>query len=386
MGDRGSVHAYRAAWTEPDPDNPGQRRKRFAKTWTYRFNWRGERYVGGDGYATKREALNAGETRKAEVKKGLEVDPLKTTFVVLDRLLEAKAAVQSKATGESTLFCLARLRKVFKPGERLAEIKRMRIEEAVAQLRALGLESSTVRLTIRRLKFAMDVAQEEGLMLSVPKFPTIKVDPRQETIHPHELEAILSHLPEYWMRYYVIADETGWRGRSELRSRQWTDVVWDPGWLLLDKEHSKTKKDRKCALTELMRSVLTEQRQWVEAVQQKTGRVIPWVFCQPSGEPLGEPVDAWSLAVKAAGFGKLKGRTGPWSSAKVPHDIRRSALRRWKATGERIDVTMDIAGHDSTETHAGYTRGDEASLIAFAKRRDEERRNRTEKVTPIRKG
>lgn len=387
MSDRGSVKAFRAKWTEPDPDNPGQRRTRTASTWTYRFDYHNKRYTGADNYQTKRQALDEGEKRKAEVRRGMESDPSRTTFAVLDRILVAEAGNQKKTTGLSTLAGLARLRKVIRPDERLMDFKRTRVLEVLTSLRELGLRDSTIKVTLSHLRRALNLALDDGLIFAVPRFPRIKVIPRQQTVLPHELDAIISKLPEHWVRFYRVADEIGWRARSEIRTRKWTDVDFAGGWIHLDAEHTKGGKSRSFPMTERLRSLLNDQRAWIIALELQTGRIIPWVFCKPDGDQLGWSAHkVWLKATRLAGFGKLEGRTGPWSGAKVSHDIRRTVLRRWKAAGERIDVTMDLAGHSSAETHSGYTSGDEASLKAFAERIDEARRRQAEKVTAITKG
>lgn len=393
-GERGSVHVYQPKWTEPDPDHPGQRRLRTADTYNYRFWWRNKPYRGGDNYRTKAEAREAGEKRKAEVRRGLEQDPQKTTFALLERILTAESMIQKPTTSVSTLGVLARLRDFFKD-DRLGEIRRARIIEYVAHQRANGYQDSTISLDLRRLRHAMVLAHDDGAMLAVPQFPKIEVRPRQQTIQPHELESILAQLPEHWVRYYLIADEIGWRARSEIRSRKWTDVDWGPdawacacsiaarsddecrscqrsrpGWIHLDAEHNKTGKARSFPLTARLRRYLQDQRAWIDALQEQTGRVIPTVFAKGDGTAIGDPRAAWATATARAGFGRLEGRTGPWSSSKVPHDIRRTVLRRWSTLGEGIDVRMAAAGHSSERTHMGYLSDvpDLDSLQAFADR------------------
>lgn len=386
MGDRGSVHAFQPQWTEPDPANPGRRRLRTASTWHWRFEWRAKRYTGGDNFHTKREALDAGEKRKAEVRRGLEADPHKTTFAALDLILAAEATLEKPGTAASTHAVLNRLRPFFEH-DRLAEIKRERAIEYIAHQRAKGYQDSTIQLDLRLLRKALGLAYEAGLVLAVSKFPHLDVKPRRQTIPPHELEAILAQLPEHWVRYYLIADECGWRARSEIRSRQWTDVEWGPpGWVRLDAEHSKTGEPRAFPITDRLRALLVEQRAWIEALQERTGRVIPWVFAKPDGTKLGDPRKAWASATRRAGFGKLEGRTGPWSSAKVAHDIRRTVLRRWATLGEGLDVRMAAAGHASAETHMGYVGGDADSLQAFAERLNAARANApAPTVVPLRR-
>ena len=110
VGERGIVHIFRPSWTEPDPANPGKRRLRESSTWNWRFEYRNRKYSGGDGYKTQREAREAGDRRMREVKAGLEEDPHKATFAVLERILKAEAELQkNEATKASTLAITARL-------------------------------------------------------------------------------------------------------------------------------------------------------------------------------------------------------------------------------------------------------------------------------------
>jgi integrase len=358
---------------------------REASTWNWRFEYRNRKYSGGDGYKTQRDAREAGDKRMREVKAGMEGDPHKATFAVLDQVLTAEAQLQTPGTKASTLTVLARLREYFAE-YRLQEISREVIIGYVGSQRGKGRQDSTTRLDINHLARAMRSAQRKGLLPYLPEFPRLRVEPRRQTIPPHELEMIVSQLPEHWVRYYLIADEISWRARSEIRTRKWTDVDWrEPGWIHLDAAHSKTRKPRIFPMTVRLRALLTEQREWIERLERVSGCVIPWVFARPDGTALGDPFTAWTSACRRAGFGKIEGRTGPWSSARVPHDIRRTVLRRWRAWGEAMDIRKDLGGHDSDATHADYTDGDVAGLVAFAERADERRRQEAEKVVAIRK-
>jgi integrase len=383
MGERGIVHVFHPTWTEPNLQIPGQRRKREASTWAWRFEYRNKKYGGGDSYKTQRDARDAGDKVMRAVKAGLEQDPYKATFAILETILKAEAELQQDTTKASTLAVLARLRGFFQH-DRLMEIQRERVIEYVGSQRAKGRQDSTTRQDLRHLARAMRGAQRKGLLPFLPEFPRLKVEPRKQTIPPHELDAIVTYLPEHWVRYYVIADEIGWRARSEIKTRRWTDVDFSrPGWVHLDAEHSKTGKPRVFPMTDRLRALLIEQREWIERLERVLGCVIPWIFARPDGSALGDPRKAWAAATKRAGFGKLEGRSGPWSSARVPHDIRRTVLRRWKAWGEAMDVRKDLAGHDSDQTHADYTRDDVESMIAFAERADQRRREEAGKVIPL---
>jgi integrase len=394
MSDRGITHVFRATWTEPDPDNPGKRRLRTAGTWSWRFTFRGKTHSGSGshekpgGYRTQREARDAGDKRRGEVLAGLEEDPRRTMFSVLERVAIAECAVLKPHTQLVYKTAFDRLRPFLKD-DLAGRINRSRILEYVEHQRAHPYRDSTIALDLRCLRRAMGLAHEQGLIVAIPKFPVIHVERRQQTIRPDELQGILAQLPTWWCQFYLVADEVGWRAQSELKTRKWTDVDFEGGWLHLDPGHSKSGKARVFPFTERLRSLLIDQRLWIDVLEQDAGRIIPWVFCRMNGSPLGDMRRAWSSACRRAGFGKLEGRSGPWSGAKVPHDIRRTVLRRWDALGAPLAVRMAAAGHDDQATHAGYIGGDPDSLKAFAERLDADRAKREgqiPKVVPLKKG
>lgn len=392
MPERGICHVFRGTWTEPDPDNRGKRRLREANTWSWRFTFRGRTYSGGGsrdipgGYKTQAAAREAGDKRRAEVLAGLEEDPRRTTFTVLERVALAESAVLKARTKAMYVTTFNRLRPFFRD-DVASRINRSRVLEYVEYQRKRGQQDSTTNLDLRCLRRAFGLAHEQGLVPGIPKFPVIHTERRQQTIRPDELQRILHELPSWWVQFYLVADEVGWRAQSELKSRKWTDVDFQGGWLHLDPGHSKSGKARVFPMTERLRRLLEEQRGAVNELERTTGRIIPWVFVRPDGQPLGNMRSAWLRACAKAGFGKLEGRTGPWSGAKVPHDIRRTVLRRWDALGAPLAVRMAAAGHDDQGTHAGYVGGDPESLKAFAERLDQDRarREQTAKIVPLEK-
>jgi hypothetical protein len=388
MSERGTTHVFRATWTEADPAVPGARRRRVASTWSWRFTFGGKTYTGGGskekpgGYKTKEEARRAGDRRKAEVVAGRDRDPRRTTFLMLEALALAESTLKAKGTQASVRAVFARLRPFF--GADLGgRITRGRLLEYVGAQRAKGYQDSTIRLDLQRLHHALVLGYEEGLLLGVPRVPSLPITPRQETIRPDELERILAALPPWWRSFYLVADEVGWRARSELRSLTWAGVDFEGGWLRVSALATKSRKARAFAMTSRLRALLVAQRGWVDGLEAALSTSIPWVFCRLDGRPLGEMRSVWVEACRRAGFGKLEGRKGPWSSAKVPHDLRRGVLRRWDALGAPLAVRMAVAGHDSTAVHAGYVGGDPDSLKAFASRIDEDRARRGEKKAKI---
>ncbi len=127
-----------------------------------------------------------------------------------------------------------------------------------------------------------------------------------------------------------------------------------PGWGELDAASSKTDTARTSPMTKRLRSILMTARAFVEGIQAKEGRIIPWVFCQDGGSQLGDYRTAWQTALEKLGIQKLPGRKGPWSNAKVPHDVRRSAIRRMHRQGLDRETVKGMVGHASDSSHAIY--------------------------------
>lgn len=394
MGVRGAVHTFRPCWSEDDKAT-GKKRLVRGKSWCWRFRFRGKPYGEcgdkrtGLPFTKRADALAAGERRKAEVVAGFTDDPHKTTFAALAAIITAEASTKSARTKASARGVVARLSTYFRADEPALDMGRARLAGYVTfrEAEPFKAQPSTIKLDLKYLRRAMTAAHQDWLLLRVPPFPAIRVAPRAETFRPDEFERLVAALPEWWRRFFMIADEMGWR-ENELRSRHRTDVDWAAGLVLLDAAHSKTRKARTFPITEYLAERLRDQIAWVQAIEERTGSIVPWLFCRPDGKPLGRPKDAWKRACKKAGFGKLEGRRGPWSGAKVAHDVRRTTMRRWDRLMLPLGGRMAAAGHDSQATHEGYLGGDAETLRAMAERLDEDRRRRAgepQKVAPFRK-
>jgi hypothetical protein len=129
-------------------------------------------------------------------------------------------------------------------------------------------------------------------------------------------------------------------------------------------------------MTLRLRAILADARAWSDRVRLKTGTFAEWVFVDEAGRQLGNYRKPWEAALKALGIGKLPGRTGPWSSARVVHDIRRAAVRRMRLDGLDRETRKALVGHESDAAHAWYepdAYDDVEALRAAAVRLDQER-------------
>lgn len=350
---RGIVHVFRPLWSKRLPD--GSRIVQRTKLWYWRFTAYGKRYSGGPGKPTQAEALAVGEKRKAEVCAGQEDDWRKLTLSGLYQMAGAYRVTWKPNTVAAFEGAWKRIFRHLPEMKLVQHVTEEALLRFVGARKAEGGRPSSIRLDLKHLRIAMNLAHRRRRLPWVPEFPRVADERREQTIRPDELETILREMPEHYRLFLEAAAEMGWRARSELATRRWTDVEWGPpGWVVLEARDSKTGERRVFPMTARLRGILETARVHVEAVQIRTGQVIPWVFCRPDGRPLGSYKGAWARALKRVGIGKLEGRRGPWSSARVVHDLRRTAIRRFEALGLPRNVSQGMVGHGSERTFSGY--------------------------------
>src|SRR5262249_54956295 len=153
-----------------------------------------------------------GQRRFNEVMAGLETDPRRTTFASVERVALAEAAVLRQGTQTFYKDAFKRMRAFFQH-DLASRLTRARALEDIAAQRAAGYQDSTIAADLRCLHRAMVLASQQGLVTIIPKFPNLSAPRRQQTIRPDELAKIIAALPSWWMLYYRVADEVGWRAK-----------------------------------------------------------------------------------------------------------------------------------------------------------------------------
>lgn len=162
--------------------------------------------------------------------------------------------------------------------------------------------------------------------------------------------SLRAHLPEHLQGLVTTAFVTGWRIKSELCTRQWQHVDWQAGFLTLDVGEGKTKEGRRFPLVPELRQVLEAQREYTDKIQKETEAIVPWVF-HANGRPLKHFRRSWLSACRHAG---LPGR--------IPHDMRRTAVRNLERSGVSRSAAMKLVGHKTESIYRRYAIVNEADL------------------------
>ena len=186
---------------------------------------------------------------------------------------------------------------------------------------------------------------KQGRLAARPAFPTIRVDnARTGFFEAADLETVAAELPEPLRNVARFAYHTGWRA-GEIRSLRWADVDWTAKTVRLAGAHSKNAEGRVFPFGALpaLAAVMEGQRAYTEAVQKRTGQIVPWLFHR-EGKPIRSMYDAWRAACTRA---KVPGR--------LLHDFRRTAVRNLTRAGVPERVAMQLTGH---KTRAVFDRYD----------------------------
>jgi integrase len=288
-----------------------------------------------------------------------------------------------RANGRSSLDrveqCIAHLRLAFGSAQ-AADITAARLATYVNDRLDAGAAASTVRNELNVLKRAMNLALRAGLLATRPPFPKITpTNVRTGFFERHELDAVLSELPRPVRPIAAFMYLTGWR-RGEVLSRQWRHVDMKAGVIRLEPGETKNRKGRVfpfAALPELQ-SLLEEQRAHTDAVERWTGQIVPWVFHR-EGQPIRSFRTAWRAACKRVALRALAAQQGMapaalWKSwtpeerrqfkgfERIPHDLRRTAVRNLVRAGVPERVAMELTGHLTRSVFDRYNIVNEADL------------------------
>ncbi len=211
---------------------------------------------------------------------------------------------------------------------------------------------SSIRYELAILKKGFSLAIRAEKLDRRPAFPALTVEnTRTGFFEPSEFQALLTELPDTLQALAQCFYITGWR-KNELLSRQWSNVDFDAEVIRLEPGETKNGNGRAFPFGNLpaLKAALKHQRQYTDAVQRRTGQVIPWVFHR-EGHKIKDFRAAWQAACKRAKI-----------PHKIPHDFRRTAVRNLERAGVPRSVAMALVGHQTEAIYRRYAIVSEADL------------------------
>jgi integrase len=188
--------------------------------------------------------------------------------------------------------------------------------------------------------------------LHKPHVPLLREDNvRIGFFEPEQYVAVQSHLPAALRPVVEFAYITGWRIDSEVLPLEWRQVDLRAGEVRLDAGTTKNREGRVFPLTDDLRALLDAQLAERSRLQ-KAGHLVPWVFFRLVAKGRRGPkhprrihafTKAWTAACIAAGC-----------PGRIPHDLRRTAVRNMVRRGVPERVAMKLTGHKTPSVFQRY--------------------------------
>jgi integrase len=359
----------------------GELRKR-GSVWWLRYSRNGRRYEESSGSSKKGVARDLLRQREGDGSRGVPVTPQvgRLWFDEAGRDLINDYKINRKKSVDEVE---RRIDKHLRPhfgARRMAAITTADVREFVARrqsettvitrARDVTLKDGTVRRIPERtrtvegvsnaeinreltiLKRMFTLAMQSGKLLHRPHIPLLKEDnTRTGFFEAEQFTSVYAHLPESLRPIIEFAYITGWRIVSEVLPLEWRQVDFEAGEVRLDPGTTKNGEGRVFPFTDDLRRLL--QAQHDEHLKlRKSGKVEPHVFFRmvakgrrstKEARPIRSLNKAWDAACIAAGC-----------PGRIPHDLRRTAVRNMVRRGIPERVAMQLSGHKTRSIFERY--------------------------------
>jgi integrase len=196
---------------------------------------------------------------------------------------------------------------------------------------------------------------------------------------PEQLDSVLAHLPEEIQPVIEFAKTTGWRIASEVLPLEWRQVDMTAEEVRLDAHTTKNGEGRVFPFTADLRALLKARKAERDRLK-KAGHLCPYVFFR-------EVADGRGGEKKPR---RIRGFTKAWQSAcrsagcpgRIPHDLRRTAIRTLVRAGVPERVAMQLTGHKTRSVFERYNIVSDGDLRDAAARLDLARDHKSDHTFP----
>jgi len=333
-------------------------------TWTMKLWVNGKPLKKSSGETSHSKAVQALNKWRTEVLAGDYVPNAdKTTFKDLATLLTDEYKANGRKSAKRMEDAVNHLRAFFTDFALARAITTDRVLAYVRHRQEAGAANATCNRELAGLKRMLKLGEQAGKVARRPHIDMLQeANARKGFFEPADFEAILSHLPDYLQAPMVTAYVTGWRITSEILTRQRHHLDLTGGWLRLDPGETKNGDGRMFPLTPTLRAALERQLATTREYEKRTGRIVPWLFHR-AGRPIKSFRHAWEAAAVAAGFAQVVSeKPRVIKLLRIPHDMRRTAVRNLERSGVPRSAAMAMVGHKTQAIYSRYAITDEVML------------------------
>jgi site-specific recombinase XerD len=342
--------------------------ERESKVWSIDYKGADGRRVRESTDTTdKDEAQEILSARVNAVKNGTATPDRKVTFERLIELIKSDYIENGLKSLHSLDCVIKRLTRHF-GGWKARDITTDTVATYRSKRLADGMAPASVNRELSCLRRCFTLARERGLVAVMPVIKCLKENnAKQGFFEAGDCERVLKQLSErkgYGGKYLVaplrVAYLTGWRLRSEVLSRQKRHFDPVARVLRLDPRETKNGEGREFPTGDYpeLDALIEEQLERSAALEKALGKVIPHLFHDDEGNPIGAFRKRWLTATKAAGIPTRITKRGHKAAGLTPHDERRSGVRNMERAGIARSVAMDLVGHRTQSIYSRYAIGD----------------------------
>jgi integrase len=329
----------------------GQLRFR-GKFWYIRYYRAGKRYEENTKKTKRTEAEAILRKREGDIQNGVPVTPMHSRVRFDDAATDIET--EYKANGRKSLDALTRrIAKHLRPyfgGRKLAHITGADVNAYKLHRQTEGAANGSINRELAALRRMFALARENGKTTSTPVIKMLdEHNTRTGFFELDQFEAVRRHLPRDIQPVITFGFWSGWRIPSEVLTLQWRHVDFAAAEVRLDPGTTKNGEGRTLPFGDLpeLAELLTARKAATEAVERATGRIVPHVFHR-NGKPVRSFRKAWAVACDLAGC-----------PGRIPHDLRRTAVRNFVRLGVPQAVAMEITGHKTASVFERYNITDE---------------------------
>ena len=320
------------------------------RTWWIKYRQDGLVYRETSSSTKARVATRLLRLREGAVEHGVPVIPK------MDRITFHEAAQDIindyEANGKKSIRMLRqRITKHLRPffrGRRMATIRATDMRAFVRQRQEAGASNGEINRELTTLKRMFSLAVEADQLTRRPKIPMLaERAPRSGFFEHDQIQHVCRHLPPPIAAVIMFAYLTGWRVHAEILTLTWDNVDWKGQGVRLERGTTKTGEPRVFPFTQELGHLLRQQRAEQDRLK-RTGVICPFVFHR-DGQPIKSFTKAWRTACRAAGC-----------PGRIPHDLRRTAVRNLERAGVPRSTAMAMVGHKTESIYLRYAIVDEA--------------------------
>lgn len=321
-----------------------------ARTWSYDFRFKGHRFSGNTGKATRRDAESWLKAERARLAARAAAAPAHGRDLTLSNALVSywHEVGQHHVNADSTDRDLARLRDWIGPATPLSHITDATVAALIARRRGEGVGPATVNRTLTQV-----LRKVLGRARRVWKVPVADIDwPAHMLAEPQERvreltvaeqERLFAAMRPDYANAVLFALLTGCR-RIEVVHLRWADVDWFNG---LIKVRGKAGRVRRLPITPALKALLWPlqahhpDRVFTYARQRAGGTRDTARGARVSVSMEGFKTD-WRRAVKRAGLRDFRF-----------HDLRHTMATR-TLRHSNLRVVQNLLGHQDPKTTSRY--------------------------------